>query len=313
MSIEDILQKIISEKLDKVNKDAVMKKFAKRKDQDIDNDGEVDDEDKYLHTKRKAITKAMKKEDVERIDEEKNLSAMEKQALKSALGFGGAADPKYKKVIEKLKRMGYVKDIELQKGIISPEQDTYYYNLTPKGKKIAMMKEDYDLQESHFEVGDEVECIKSGMEGEVVKVDPKEKGKYYTVKREDGKMMKYAPDELKALSEDVQLDEADGWIAMYNGKKLEITKNDAKDLYGAKMYAAKELKVPKSKMGVLAVKPAYNESVKFNGRTFKDYKVFNSEREANKFLEKNDDYGVIGEKGKKVYVAKMDDMGESID
>ena len=35
------------------------------------------------------------------------------------------------------------------------------------------------------------------MTGKVVKVDSEEKGKYYTVKREDGKTMKYAPDELK--------------------------------------------------------------------------------------------------------------------
>lgn len=53
------------------------------------------------------------------------------------------------------------------------------------------------------------------------------------------------------------------------------------------------------------------ESVKFSGKTFTNYKTFNSDREANKFLEKNDDYGVIGTKGGKVYVAKMSDMGES--
>jgi len=51
--------------------------------------------------------------------------------------------------------------------------------------------------------------------------------------------------------------------------------------------------------------------IKFSGKTFTDYKVFNSDREANKFLEKNDDYGVIGEKGGKVYVAKKSDLGES--
>ena len=57
------------------------------------------------------------------------------------------------------------------------------------------------ISESHFKVGDEVTCKESGMEGEVVKVDPEGKGKYYTVKREDGKTMKYAPDELKGESE----------------------------------------------------------------------------------------------------------------
>jgi hypothetical protein len=53
------------------------------------------------------------------------------------------------------------------------------------------------ISESHFGVGDKVTCKESGMKGEVVKVDPKEEGKYYTVEREDGKKMKYAPDELK--------------------------------------------------------------------------------------------------------------------
>ena len=66
-----------------------------------------------------------------------------------------------------------------------------------------------NLSESHFKVGDEVVCKKSGMEGEVVKVDPEEKGKYYTVKREDGKMVKYAPDELKLESEEKEEDEKD--------------------------------------------------------------------------------------------------------
>ena len=36
--------------------------FKDREDKDIDNDGDVDDSDKYLHKKRQAITKAIKKE-----------------------------------------------------------------------------------------------------------------------------------------------------------------------------------------------------------------------------------------------------------
>ena len=33
------------------------KKFADRKDKDIDNDGDVDSSDKYLHKRRKAVSK----------------------------------------------------------------------------------------------------------------------------------------------------------------------------------------------------------------------------------------------------------------
>jgi hypothetical protein len=54
-----------------------------------------------------------------------------------------------------------------------------------------------NISESHFKVGDEVKSKSSGMEGKVVKVDPEGKGKYYTVKHEDGKTSNYAPDELK--------------------------------------------------------------------------------------------------------------------
>ena len=53
------------EGLDAVQPKAVKKKFKDRKDKDIDNDGDTDDSDEFLHKKRKAISKAMAKEEVE--------------------------------------------------------------------------------------------------------------------------------------------------------------------------------------------------------------------------------------------------------
>lgn len=58
------------------------------------------------------------------------------------------------------------------------------------------------LNESHFKVGDRVECINSGMTGEVIELDKQdgaEDEKYYTVKREDGKEVKYSPAELRLV------------------------------------------------------------------------------------------------------------------
>ena len=61
-SIEDLASKIVSEGMDPVNKDAVKKKFDDRKDKDIDNDGDVDSSDKFLHKRRAAVSKAIAKE-----------------------------------------------------------------------------------------------------------------------------------------------------------------------------------------------------------------------------------------------------------
>ena len=51
------------EGLDKADPKAAKKKFKDRKDKDIDNDGDVDSSDKFLHKRRKAIGKAMDGDD----------------------------------------------------------------------------------------------------------------------------------------------------------------------------------------------------------------------------------------------------------
>ena len=77
MKLEDTVKQVLEtnkndksddgDGLDAVQPKAVKKKFKDRKDKDIDNDGDVDSSDKFLHKKRKAISKAIdKKENVKK-------------------------------------------------------------------------------------------------------------------------------------------------------------------------------------------------------------------------------------------------------
>jgi hypothetical protein len=66
--------------------------------------------------------------------------------------------------------------------------------------------EESELTESHFAVGDRVQCRKSGMKGRIVKLD-KDHGaddeQYYTVKRDNGQLKKMAPEDMTKLDEQV--------------------------------------------------------------------------------------------------------------
>ena len=121
-SIEEIASKIVSEGLDKVNPDAVKKKFDDRKDKDIDNDGDTDSTDKYLHKRRAAISKAMKED------------------------LGKEDEPKVQKIIGKLKKAsdahaGQAKDLEkAMKEAIS--QDDHGEKINQDKKDAAMKKTD---------------------------------------------------------------------------------------------------------------------------------------------------------------------------
>jgi len=63
--VKAVLKRQNEAKLDPVNKKALKKDFDDRKDKDIDNDGDVDSSDKYLAKRRKAVSKAIAKEENE--------------------------------------------------------------------------------------------------------------------------------------------------------------------------------------------------------------------------------------------------------
>ena len=79
-------------------------------------------------------------------------------------------------------------------------------------------------------------------------------------------------------------DDFAGWVAIYNKNRIEIDKSEASDISQAKQIAIKKLKVPKSKVGLLAIAPGYNESM-HEGKNDKMHKSIDAlEKDARKLL-----------------------------
>jgi len=147
-SISDVAAKIVSEGLDPVNKDAVKKKFDNRKDKDIDNDGDTDSTDKYLHKRRQAISKNIKEMEYTSGGGMYALSAIKtkRQRIEKQLADLDRTDPKYAEKAKNLKDK-----IEKQKEIMQRKQKEVFDSYNPKleavtpddkGEKINQKKHD---------------------------------------------------------------------------------------------------------------------------------------------------------------------------
>ena len=102
--VKAVLRRQNEAKLDPVNKKALKKDFDDRKDKDIDNDGDVDDSDKYLAKRRKAVSKAIAKEETiqAQIDKAKEFKIQDmKFALAQVWGMEEGKNPFKKEEEEK--------------------------------------------------------------------------------------------------------------------------------------------------------------------------------------------------------------------
>src|SRR6056300_1527040 len=136
-SISDVAAKIVSEGLDPVNKDAVKKKFDDRKDKDIDNDGDVDSTDKFLHKRRSAISKNIKEMEYTSGGGMYALSAIKakRQRIEKQLADLDRTDPKYAEKAKNLKDK-----IEKQKEIMQRKQKEVFDSYDPSLKEDDMAK-----------------------------------------------------------------------------------------------------------------------------------------------------------------------------
>ena len=142
------------EGLDAVQPKAVKKKFKDRKDKDIDNDGDVDDSDKFLHKRRKAVSKAVDKEESKKIKEQDDEDEKEtaKKAKKDEPKKNGKekveVDPTLDEVKEemteaqKAKREEIVKELKKKSGDFKEKygdrwEDVMYATATKMAMKAA--------------------------------------------------------------------------------------------------------------------------------------------------------------------------------
>ena len=144
-------------KMDAVDKDELKGDHADRDDKDIDNDGDVDSSDKYLHKRRKVIKKAISKKDDSETDTDKEIeeaqspaqkAAFEKMLAKGKKGKGKDGD-KDEEEDEKLD--------EAQ----SPAQKAAFEKMLAKGKKGKDKDEDGDDEEKEAKDVKEVTAVKN--------------------------------------------------------------------------------------------------------------------------------------------------------
>jgi hypothetical protein len=117
------------EGLDKVQPKAVKKKFKNRKDKDIDNDGDVDASDKYLHKRRKTVSKAIAKE-ARQLELKRQLKDPKKEMMVALKGKVKVIDksewPEYKK-----KGYNQAEEVEENLDVGTPENTKSKLEATP--------------------------------------------------------------------------------------------------------------------------------------------------------------------------------------
>jgi hypothetical protein len=145
--------------------------------------------------------------------------------------------------------------------------------------KLIRKEETEEISEDHFKLGDTVKCKASGMKGKVVKLDepsgPDDK-EYYTVEREDGKTMKYAPKDL-TLVEGIKPGQGSkpGWMLKADPElKKKIDANKAK-------YQAMKKALGNPSAGV-SVKEESKDEADEVARS--DYKTTPSGRKSHKYI-----------------------------
>ena len=149
-------QQTVQEKksLDPVNKAELKGKHKDRKDKDIDNDGDVDTSDKYLHKRRKAISKSMDEtkegyyKDMEIKQQDKEMGAKPVPAKKKKDAKGGGKEG----------------DIEM-----NPKMDSEKKTEQKESRIRSALKSVLESKDKHYEKAGPTETMKDMIKGQGAK------------------------------------------------------------------------------------------------------------------------------------------------
>ena len=144
-----------NEAMDPVNKKELKGKHADRKDKDLDNDGDADSSDKYLHKRRKAISKAM-----EDTNKEGYYKDLEIKKQDKAMGAKPVAAKK-KKVASGGGKEGDV--------IMNPKMDTEKKTEQKESRIRSALKSVIERKENHSPNQDKAEKIGDNLKGQGAK------------------------------------------------------------------------------------------------------------------------------------------------
>lgn len=149
-------QEMVQEKksLDPVNKAELKGKHKDRKDKDIDNDGDVDTSDKYLHKRRKAISKSM--------DETKEGYYKDLEIKKQDKEMGAKPVPAKKK--KEAKGGGKEGDVEM-----NPKMDSERKAEQKESKIRSALKSVLERKENHSPNQDKAEKMGDNIKGQGAK------------------------------------------------------------------------------------------------------------------------------------------------
>jgi len=247
--------KIYEKQIDKVNKDAMKKDFDDRADMDIDNDGEVDDQDEYLHNRRKTIAKAIKKDEVSEDDDNpcwkgyemigmkkgKNGEEVPNCVPKESIELDENSSPSYKegkKAAYDAKKYGenpYKRGTKDHLNWSKGHNDARVSNKSIRGKSSSLkeatqptwevsVRKAFNAGGVKVKKGDSVE-VKARNTAEAIDKAMNKMG----ISKKDGMAIQGNNFDLKKLKESLELDEAvkAGNLKLNDGSRVKVTKDEA--------------------------------------------------------------------------------------